>query len=279
MSPVTQIHSDVDLRRTLVRTTVGSDGKPVLNGLDFLEVATPEQTTLHVHFIHPLPGQANAVPAAPTSPLTPANIVISGGVRVTEIRVARVSAARNLLTIIVDQPGDFSQYRLELVTGAGESDPPAGFDPQLAALSFSFKVACPTDLDCRTEDLCPPEPLVRPDINYLAKDYASFRRVMLDRLALLVPEWTERSPADVGIALVELLASVADHLSYEQDAVATEAYFGTAVDGCPSGDTLGWWDTCRSKGAMPGFGRRFSCNRAATTWYCPCVDPKDRRGC
>ena len=226
MSPVTHIHSEVDLRRTLVRTKVGGDGRPVLNGMDFVEVATPEQTTLHVRFIHSLPGQPNGVPAAP--PLTAANIVISGGVRVTEIRVARVTAGGNLLTVVVDQPGDFSQYTLQLIASPGESGPPAGFDPQLAALSFSFKVACPTDLDCRTEDLCPPEPLAKPDINYLAKDYASFRRVMLDRLALLVPEWTERSPADLGIALVELLASVADHLSYEQDAVSTEAYLGTA---------------------------------------------------
>jgi hypothetical protein len=226
MSLVTQIHSEVDLRRTNVRTKVGSDGKPVLNGMDFLEVATPEQTTLHLRFIHPLPGQPKGVPAAP--PLTAANVVISGGVRVREIRVARVTAGGNLLTVVVDQPGDFSQYTLKLVASPGEIEPPSGFDPQLAALSFSFKVACPTDLDCRTEDLCPPEPLAKPDINYLAKDYASFRRVMLDRLALLVPGWSERSPADVGIALVELLASVADHLSYEQDAVATEAYFGTA---------------------------------------------------
>lgn len=228
MSPMTHMHSGVDLRRTLVRTKVGGDGKPVLNGMDFLEVATPEQTTLQVHFIHPLPGQANGVPAAPSAPLTAANIVITGGVRVGEIRVVRATAAGNLLTVVVDQPGDFSQYRLQLVSGSGETDPPSGFDPQLATLSFSFKVACPSDFDCRTRAVCPPATSERPDINYLAKDYASFRRVMLDRLALLVPEWTERSPADIGIALVELLAYTADQLSYEQDAVATEAYLGTA---------------------------------------------------
>ncbi len=67
-----------------------------------------------------------------------------------------------------------------------------------------------------------------PEIDYLAKDYASFRQLMLDHLALRVPGWTERSEADLGIALVELLAYVADYLSYYQDAVATEAYLGTA---------------------------------------------------
>ncbi len=228
MSPMTQVHSEVEVRRTLVRTTVGRDGRPVLNGLDFLEVATPAQTTLHVHFIHPLPGQANAVPPPPAPPLTAANILITGGVRVPEIRVVRVTGTGPLLTVVVDQPGDFSQYSLQLVAGRGVVDPPAGFDPQLATLTFSFKVACPTDLDCRLPYDCPPMSMQKPDIDYLAKDYASFRRVMLDRLALLVPGWGDRSPADLGITLVELLAYAADHLSYEQDAVATEAYFGTA---------------------------------------------------
>src|SRR5947209_16905566 len=67
-----------------------------------------------------------------------------------------------------------------------------------------------------------------PEIDYLAKDYASFRQLMLDHLTLGVPGWTERSEADLGIALVEVLAYVADYLSYYQDAVATEAYLGTA---------------------------------------------------
>src|SRR5438874_11382626 len=67
-----------------------------------------------------------------------------------------------------------------------------------------------------------------PEIDYLTKDYASFRQLMLDHLALRVPGWTERSEADLGITLVELLAYVGDYLSYYQDAIATEAYLGTA---------------------------------------------------
>ena len=43
-----------------------------------------------------------------------------------------------------------------------------------------------------------------------------------------MPEWRERHVPDIGITLVELLAYVGDHLSYYQDAVATEAYLGTA---------------------------------------------------
>jgi len=67
-----------------------------------------------------------------------------------------------------------------------------------------------------------------PHIDYLAKDYASFRQLMLDHMSVLAPDWTERSAADLGNALVELLAYAADQLSYYQDAVATEAYLGTA---------------------------------------------------
>ena len=70
-----------------------------------------------------------------------------------------------------------------------------------------------------------PAPL---DINYLAKDYESFRQLILDRLAVLLPDWQERHAPDLGITLVELLAYVGDSLSYYQDAVATEAYLATA---------------------------------------------------
>ena len=47
-------------------------------------------------------------------------------------------------------------------------------------------------------------------------------------MALLLPDWRERNPADLGITLVELLAYVGDQLSYQQDAVATEAYLNSA---------------------------------------------------
>jgi predicted phage baseplate assembly protein len=80
----------------------------------------------------------------------------------------------------------------------------------------------------RRNIVCPEVPEPAPVIDYLAKDYASFRRVMLDRMSALMPQWKERSPADLGVMLVEALAYTADQLSYQQDAVATEAYLGTA---------------------------------------------------
>lgn len=70
--------------------------------------------------------------------------------------------------------------------------------------------------------------MTAPLIDYLAKDYASFRSQMLDALAERVPAWKQGPAADLGVAVVEILAYAADYLSYFQDAVATEAYLETA---------------------------------------------------
>lgn len=68
----------------------------------------------------------------------------------------------------------------------------------------------------------------QPEIDYLSKDYASFRRLMVDHLTNLAPNWKEAHPADLGNVLLDILAYAADYLSYYQDAVATETYLGTA---------------------------------------------------
>ena len=188
-----------------------------LNGIDFVEVAIADQRTLLVHFIRPVAG------------LTKNNFRIVGGVRVTDVQVQTlVGTVGEVVTLKTDRSGDFSTYTLQLVTSAAVSDVPPGFDPMLAAVSFSFKVNCPSDFDCAPDDECPPLNLPAPHINYLAKDYASFRRLLFDRLAVTMPAWRERNPADLGVTLVELLAYAGDQLSYFQDAVATEAYLNTA---------------------------------------------------
>jgi hypothetical protein len=187
-----------------------------------------KQTELCVHLFH----------KAPES-LTTANVRIMGGRRVRDIQVVELrvegdedSKAEPCFCVTVDRPGDFSTYKLCLVAldkhGRPTSDPLPDFDARYACAEFNFKVGCPSDLDCKTEAVCPPEKRDKPEINYLAKDYASFRQLILDRLALLVPDWTERHVPDLGIALVEVLAYVGDYLSYYQDAVATEAYLETA---------------------------------------------------
>jgi hypothetical protein len=78
------------------------------------------------------------------------------------------------------------------------------------------------------DDDAEPAETATPGATYAVKDYAGFLGLMMDRLRLTLPGWEERSPADIGVMLVELMAYAADYLSYEQDAAATEAYLGTA---------------------------------------------------
>lgn len=67
-------------------------------------------------------------------------------------------------------------------------------------------------------------------IDYLARDYNSFRKALIDLIPAKLPEWTDRSEASFGIVLIELFAYMADILSYYQDRVANEAFLPTAQE-------------------------------------------------
>jgi Baseplate J-like protein len=229
-------------------------GNPALNGIDYLEVldhdapaGSPRQQTLFIHCLKTAP--ANVVPA---------NVLIEGGERVTSVttlwvapalapppqalpdEVAYFAALENAATVLVVRTsvyGDFSPYTLRLVNDATQAaadtfdltEALAGFDPQLAEVTFSFKVECGPEFDCEpAAPDCPPNLPAPPPINYLAKDFGSFRTVILDRLNQLLPAWQGSSEADIGVALAELIAYAGDQLSYHQDAVTTEAYLLTA---------------------------------------------------
>ena len=164
--------------------------------------------------------------------LTLSQINITGGTADAQVHPVEILAATpaspRTITINLDSAGDFSQYTLSLIANPATTDPPDGFDPQLSTVTFSFKAGCDAPGDCEPDTCCPPPHVLEPDINYLAKEFDGFTQVMLDRLAVLVPDWRESHPPDVGVALVEALAYVADRLSYQQDSVGTEAYLGTA---------------------------------------------------
>jgi hypothetical protein len=199
-----------DSRRRLVRA------RPELIGLDYLEV-DQSLPTLTVYFLGRAPGE-----------LGPENWLIEGGRRIRDIRVleSELHPAEDIeeddrVVLTLDRRGDFSSYTLRLLG----VEP---VDPRYDRISFSFMLDCPADLDCAPIDACPPPQHPAPEISYLAKDYASFRRLIYDRLALIMPAWQERHVPDLGVALVELLAYTGDYLSYYQDAVATEAYLDTA---------------------------------------------------
>jgi hypothetical protein len=192
-----------------------------LNGIDYLEVAgaTGCGTQLALTLLRD----------ARNLTLAPSQVVISGGAPVEVASIAPgTDAAPFVVTVQLKQTGDFSTYTLSLVADPATTDPPENFDPQLSTIDFSFKAGCATPGDCIPDNCCPPVVRTAPDINYLAKDYDGFRQTMLDRLAVTAPAFTETHAADLGIALVETLAYAADHLSYQQDAVSTEAYIGTA---------------------------------------------------
>ena len=189
-------------------------GHATLNGLDFLEVDTADPTLLHVHVLNELPADAYDLEDEPE------RITVTGGTRITGIRV--LSAERveqRQLDVRVDRVGDFSPY--ELHVDADE------LDPRFRRLSFSFRPGCPVDVAPTPADDAPASGPA-PELDYLAKDYASFRRLLLDLAPQLNPRFTEQNPADLGVALVELLAYAGDRLSYFQDAVANEAFLETA---------------------------------------------------
>jgi len=67
-------------------------------------------------------------------------------------------------------------------------------------------------------------------IDYTHKDYASLRTVMLELASEKLPEWTDHSPNDLGVLLLELFAYMGDQLFYYQDRIANESYLDTAVE-------------------------------------------------
>lgn len=208
-------------RRRLIRERAHEAGTNEPNGIDYVEVDS-SQRLLIVYFLNKAPHEIVA-----------RNVRVEGGVRVRGIRVTDISLCEldaddrdDCMKVFIDRPGDFSTYTLKLVGEDGR--PLKGFDPRYAQIDFSFKANCPSEMDCAPASACYKEPPREPDIDYLAKDYASFRQLIFDRLSLVMPGWTERHVPDFGVALVELFAYVGDYLSYYQDAVATEAYLDTA---------------------------------------------------
>jgi hypothetical protein len=186
-----------------------------LDGIDYIEVPFDDQRHPRVYFVK-----------GPPPPLDVAQVTVEGGVRITGVEVVAVAAATDEdgiahLRVTVDQPGDFSPYLLR-IQAPGVLDP--GYDHK----AFGFKVGCPTELDCLQEPECPPAEVEIPVIDYLAKDYASFRQLLVDLIAAKVPDWTDRHEADLAMTLVELLAYEGDQISYAQDAVAQELHLETA---------------------------------------------------
>ncbi len=197
-----------------------ADTNTTLNGIDFVEIASPDQKTLRVHFLNDVQVKG-----------TITRVEITGGETLPTVVPNSINDSKDwtndaegrpVLTLSVPAPGDFSFYTLTLTSPV--------LDLFFNHTTFSFKALCPSDLDCETPpQVCPPPAGDVPPIDYLAKDFLSFRKALSDFSVLRYLEWQERSEADFGMMFMEALSSLADDLSYTQDRIAAEASLDTAT--------------------------------------------------
>lgn len=207
----------------------------VLNGIRLVLVRIkPDRAELEVHFFNlnhlaEMNTKANAQAKAARDIFR-----ISGGHRVLagraddRVHVESVSfpnLAEPVLHLDVKPIGDYSTYTLSIMGLALGVAKPL-LDPLFSEIDFKFRPACfnncPPDWDS------PPKPKEDPAINYLAKDYDTFRHTMIARMMERVPDWAPTSEADFDQVLLELFSASADELSDYQDRVVNEAYLATA---------------------------------------------------
>lgn len=201
-------------------------GGLVLNGIDHLVVVDGKSPNGMAH--EQL--DVTFLKTSGVALLTKENFAIHGGTRIRDLEVLTANRLDDGHTVrlTLDRAGDFSTYTLSLRKDPRHPEAIANMDPQLSSLSFSFKVDCPSPFDgAKVEQPAPARPS-GPPTDYLSRDWAGFRQLMLDRMAGTLPGWTERNPADLGVTLVEVLADAADRVSWFQDAVGTEAFFEKA---------------------------------------------------
>ncbi len=184
-----------------------------VNGLDYVDVAA-DHMTITVHFLNGVAVTGTpSVDGGDTIPNVPVDVVSWGS-----------TAGRVVLVLNARYPGDFSRYVLSF-------SGPTNLDYYFSRVSFYFRPDCQSQLDCAVPPLeCPPGSADVPPIDYLAKDFLSFKKALSDFSAARYPDWLERSEADFGVMLMEALCSVGDELSYYQDRVSAEAAISTATE-------------------------------------------------
>ncbi len=94
-------------------------------------------------------------------------------------------------------------------------------------VELHFRGTCP---DCGVREVHLPAPLaeVGDDFDWRVRDYDGFRMFMLEELAARFPERKRWTPADLEVVLIEVMATILDHLSDMADRIAAEAYLETA---------------------------------------------------
>ena len=146
-------------------------------------------------------------------------------VQVTEV----LAGPAGTLRLKIAPVGDYSTYQLA-TTAAGLAAPgnalALAVDPLLNALPFKFRPGC-FNLNC-TPTVALPAPPQEPSIDYLARDYDSFRHVLIAAMARRVPGWAPTSEADLDQVLIDLIAADADEQADYHDRVLAERAIGSA---------------------------------------------------
>ena len=214
-----------------------------LTGIDFIQVVEPQvQTVLRVFFIveptdldapmvnagllTPPPAGSDAGPLAPETAL---GVTITSTETDAEVPIGSIgwrlvrgpAGIRLALELFVPEPGDFAIHRLHIED--------VRVDRFFNDREFSFKQGCPSAFDCRQP--CDPEPIDSVDypVDYLARDFWSFRRALLDMTAARYPGWSEPLEADEAVMLMEIMAALGDEFAYTQDRIARELALETAT--------------------------------------------------
>ncbi|HBB31395.1 MAG TPA: hypothetical protein DDZ80_19580 [Cyanobacteria bacterium UBA8803] len=146
---------------------------------------------------------------------------ILGGSLTGQVQVSTVTedaADDKVLHLTVQPIGDYSTYTLSVVY--------QNIDPIFSEIGFKFRPGCFNN--CAPDWDAPPQPKQNPPIDYLAKDYDSFRHTLFAWMSNRVPGWQPTSEADLDQVLLSLFSVAADELSDLQDRVMNEAYWITA---------------------------------------------------
>src|SRR5262249_10040898 len=100
-------------------------------------------------------------------------------------------------------------------------------DPLFSSIRFKFRPGC-FNVDCSPDWTPAPPANDVPAIDYLSKDYDSFRHTMMAAMKDRVPNWRPTREADLDQVMIDLLSAAADELSDFQDRVVSEGYLTTA---------------------------------------------------
>lgn len=147
---------------------------------------------------------------------------ITGDSLSSQVQVTKIIAkpTPQSLRLQIEPIGDYSTYTLSVTYKNN-------IDPIFANIDFKFRPGC-FNMNCAPDWESSPAPQIEPVIDYQAKDFDSFKHVLINAMSARVPDWAPTSEADLDQVLIDLISADADELSDFQDRVMNEAYLNSA---------------------------------------------------